>query len=173
MPLHYEAWCQALGEQGCDFPEPLFYRLGGTPTPKIVEYLNQLHGSQLPVDATVHRKEMLFLDRLSRIRPIDPVVHIVRSHHGRIPMAIVSGGLRSLVTRTLEVLGLSEHFELLITAEDVVRGKPDPEPFLMAAARLGVRPERCLVFEDSPTGVAAARAAGMQFVLIEAPAVEL
>ena len=169
MPLHYEAWRGALDPHGYEFPEALFYELGGTPTPKIVEYLNRHRGLDLPVADVVRRKEALFLERIPRILPIEPVVRFVHDYHGRIPLAVVSGGLRSLVTRTLEALELLDRFEVIITAEDVRRGKPDPEPFLMAAERLGVRSARCLVFEDSPTGIEAARAAGMAFVHVPPP----
>jgi len=169
MPLHYEAWREALAEHACEFPEALFYQLGGVPTPKIVEFLNQRHGHNLPVEETVHRKEELFLARIPRILPIEPVVGLVHAYHGKLPLAVVSGGMRALVTRTLETLGLLDRFAVLVTAEDVRHGKPHPEPFLLAAERLGVEPARCLVLEDSPTGIEAARAAGMRYVLVPPP----
>src|SRR5690606_11962437 len=68
------------------------------------------------------------------------------------------------ITTSLEALGLSRYFSALITAEDVHVGKPDPEVFLLAAAAIARSPEHCIVFEDAPVGIEAARAAGMKVV---------
>ncbi len=169
MPLHYTAWREILDELGCDFPEPLFYELGGVPARGIIELLNARHGTAIPVDETAERKERLFLKMIHQIAPIEPVVALVKRLHGSAPMAVASGGLRPIVLKTLEALGLVEKFQAIVTSEDYVRGKPAPDPFLEAARRLGVAPEKCLVFEDTPTGIEAAKAAGMQWVLVPPP----
>ncbi len=77
--------------------------------------------------------------------------------------AIVTSGNAPLAAARVGAAGIAQP-TLLITADDVVHGKPNPEPFLLGAAKLGVEPERCLVFEDAPSGIAAARAAGMAVV---------
>jgi beta-phosphoglucomutase family hydrolase len=166
MPLHYKAWCAALHEHDCDFPEALFYELGGVPTEHIVDLLNERHGYRMPPKETARIKEQLYLKMVSQIAPIEPVVAIVNEVHGKLPMAVASGGRGSIVRKTLAALGLIEKFDAIIASEDYVNGKPSPDPFLTAAARLGVEPARCLVFEDTQTGVAAAKAAGMQWVLV-------
>ena len=166
MPLHYKAWCAALHEHKCDFPEALFYELGGMPTEKIVELLNQRHGYALPPVETARQKGEYFLSMLTEIEPIEPVVAIVREVSGRLPMAVASGGHRQVVTRTLAALGLLEKFTVIVCSEDYARGKPFPDPFLVAAQCLGVDPSRCLVFEDTHIGEEAARAAGMKSVLV-------
>jgi HAD superfamily hydrolase (TIGR01509 family) len=169
MPLHYKAWLAALREHQCDFPEALFYELGGTPTTRIVELLNERHGYSMSPAETAGRKEVYFLEMLSEIAPIEPVVAIVHEVSGRLPMAVASGGHRRVVTRTLDALGLLEKFDVIVCSEDYARGKPSPDPFLVAAERLGVKPESCLVFEDTPTGEQAALAAGMVSVLVPPP----
>ena len=169
MPLHYSAWCAALKEQHCDFPEALFYELGGVPTERIVEILNERRGCHLPVKETAHYKEELYLEGIDRIGPIEPVVEIVNRMHGKLLIAVASGGHRRIVTRTLSCLGMLEKFNVIVCAEDYRQGKPHPDPFLAAAERLGVAPEKCLVFEDTNAGIDAARAAGMQWVLVPSP----
>jgi HAD superfamily hydrolase (TIGR01509 family) len=169
MPLHYSAWRAALKGQDWDFPEAFFYELGGVPTERIVEILNERHGSHLPVKETARVKEELYLKGIETIRPIEPVVAIVNAVHGKLPIAVASGGHRRVVTRTLTCLGILDKFDAVICSEDYQNGKPHPDPFLAAAGRLGVAPEKCLVFEDTNTGIQAARAAGMQWVLVEAP----
>jgi beta-phosphoglucomutase family hydrolase len=169
MPLHYSAWCAALKDRHVDFPEALFYELGGVPTERIVEILNERHGYHLPVKETARYKEELYLKGIEQIRPIEPVVEIVNHVHGRLPIAVASGGHRHVVTRTLTCLGILDKFDVLVCAEDYRQGKPHPDPFLTAAKRLGVLPAKCLVFEDTNTGIEAARAAGMQWVLVPPP----
>ncbi|MDR0358679.1 MAG: HAD-IA family hydrolase [bacterium] len=78
--------------------------------------------------------------------------------------AVVTSSARALAEARLRGAGL--YAPLLVTADDVRHGKPDPEPFLLAAERLGVEPSRCVVFEDAPTGITAARAAGMRTVAV-------
>lgn len=169
MPTHYKAWTTALGEHARDFPEAMFYELGGVPTSRIIEILNERHGHSLPVEATVERKEALFLELSHEIAAIEPVVALARKYHGTKPLAVASGGHRRIVLNTLRALGIADLFQAIVCAEDYQRGKPSPDPFLEAALRLDVAPEKCLVFEDTATGIAAATAAGMQSVLVPPP----
>lgn len=81
------------------------------------------------------------------------------------PVAIVTSGGRRLAEARLRAAGLPRP-EVLVSADSVSRGKPDPEPFLLAARRLGVQPRRCTVFEDAPAGVSAGKAAGMRVVAL-------
>ena len=169
MPTHYKAWLSALGPHADKFPEAMFYELGGVPTARIVELLNERHELTLPVDDIVAHKEHLFLEMSHEIAAIEPVVALARSYAGVKPLAVASGGHRRIVMNTLRALGIADLFQTVVTSEDYRRGKPAPDPFLEAALRLGVAPEQCLVFEDTSTGVAAAKAAGMQFVLVPPP----
>ena len=166
MPTHYDAWCRALGEHASLFSESVFYSLGGVPTARIVEILNEKHGLSLPVDALVEEKEAVFESLSETIQPIAGIVEVARRFHTLKPMAVASGGHRHIVKRTLRTIGVHDLFDAIVCAEDYTHGKPHPEPFLVAAQRLGVRPERCLVFEDTEPGKAAAHAAGMACILV-------
>ena len=161
MPLHYEAWVQALREHGHDFPEALFYEMAGIPTEKIIEILNEKHGYTLPVRSSAQRKDTLFVQMIPRVTPIEPVVRLVKKYAGRLPMAVATGGTRALCSKTLAALGLLDHFAALVTADDVAHGKPAPDIFLEAARRIGVAAGECCAFEDAELGLASARAAGM------------
>jgi HAD superfamily hydrolase (TIGR01509 family) len=169
MPTHYRAWQAALGKYAEKFSEAMFYELGGTPTSRIVEILNERHGLTLPVAETVAHKEAVFLELSPEIAAIEPVVAIAKAFAGRKPMAVASGGHRRIVLNTLRALGIVELFDTIVTSEDYRRGKPSPDPFLEAALRMNVAPEQCLVFEDTATGIAAAKAAGMKYVLVPPP----
>jgi beta-phosphoglucomutase family hydrolase len=169
MPLHYQAWLAALKEYNCNFPEALFYSLGGVPTDKIVEILNERHGCSMPVQETAILKDKLFMEMIPQTLPIEPVLELVHQFHGEKPLAVASGGTRDIVTRTLEALGILRKFQAVVTVEDYRHGKPAPDPFLEAARQLGVVSQNCLVFEDTSAGIAAARAANMKWVLVEPP----
>jgi beta-phosphoglucomutase family hydrolase len=162
MPLHYQAWHETLAARNAHMGEPLFYELGGVPTRDIAQILNERFGYGLDIDETAAAKEARYEQLLPRARPVPRVVQLVREYHGRYPLAVASGGIRRLVDRTVRALGLSDHFDTVCTAEDIRRGKPDPELFLLAAGRLGVDPADCVVFEDAELGLEAARRAGMQ-----------
>lgn len=166
MPIHYRAWCRAMEEFGGQFPEDLFYQLGGMPTAEIVRVLNEKFGLTLEVDAVVHRKERWYLENVHEVLPVMPVLEIARGMHGVKPLAIASGGHREMVEATLKAIDIIDMFDAIVCAEDYERGKPFPDPFLEAARRIGVPPQDCLVFEDSPTGIEAAKAAGMHYVFV-------
>ncbi|MEV5327717.1 HAD family phosphatase [Nonomuraea sp. NPDC052634] len=82
-----------------------------------------------------------------------------------VPVGLVTSSVRPIADAVLKSVG-RERFDLVVTADDVTRTKPDPEPYLTAARRLGVEPARCVVLEDSPNGVAAATAAGCAVVAV-------
>jgi beta-phosphoglucomutase family hydrolase len=164
MPLHFRAWTKAVSDAGGTFPEEVFYELGGVPIVRVVEILNERFGSNMQPEATAHRKELLYVDMLPQVQAIKSVVVHIHAMHGKIPLAIVSGSPRSSIESTLKTLGLEHYFTTIVGAEDYTHGKPDPEPFLTAAARLSVDPKDCLVFEDAAAGIASAKAAGMAFV---------
>ncbi len=169
MPLHYIAWKQMLPEWETQFPEELFYSLGGMPTADIVSLLNERNGTAMPPVETALRKEEIFYEILHELKAIPEVVEHIDASHGTIPFAVVSGGTRDAVTRSLNALGLLDKFETLVCAGDYVNAKPHPEPYLIAAKRLGVAPKDCLVFEDTDMGIQAATAAGMASVKIPQP----
>lgn len=166
MHLHYEGWSRAMSDFGGSYPEELFYEWGGVPTADIVRRLNEKFGTSMDIDEVVLRKEHYYRELIPHVRPKEEVVALARHHHGSIPMAVASGGHRDLVERTLRALGIYELFASVIAAEDYERGKPHPDPFLVAAGQLRVSPPHCLVFEDTATGIEAAKAAGMAWVLV-------
>jgi len=164
MPAHYRAWLHVTGAHGIAFDEHRFYGLGGRPTRDILATLAREAGLDLDLDQGVQQKEAAFLAQLDRVAAIDPVVDVVRRSRGRVPMAVVTGGHRAVCTRILEHVGIAAAFDTLVASEDTDRHKPEPEPFLEAARRLGARPQRCVVWEDSDLGIEAARRAGMEWI---------
>jgi beta-phosphoglucomutase family hydrolase len=169
MPLHYVAWKKALAEWNCTFEEKLFYAWGGTPVAEIISSLNKSKRLSMPVETVSTRKENLYLASLSQLTSVPEVVEHIDDRHGKIPFAVVSGSTRKSVTASLTALNLLDKFDTIVCAGDYQKSKPDPEAFLLAAARLGVAPADCLVFEDTDMGIQAAKAAGMASVKVPPP----
>lgn len=164
MPLHWRAWQAVVRRYGLHFPEDRFYTLGGVPSRDILKMLSEEQGIPLDHLAVAREKEMEYLPLMAQVEPINAVVGIVREHHGKIPMAVASGGIHSIIEQVLEHLGLLNFFDAVVTSEDVLRQKPAPDIFLEAARRLGARPEFCRAYEDTDLGLQAIRAAGMEAV---------
>lgn len=164
MPLHYRAWNAVLAEVNCPFPEETFYAWGGVTTNEILRRLSVQHNLPLDIKAVAHAKEEAYRAILPGVTPLLPIIEEARRFSGVVPIAVASGGLRDLIETTLEALQIRSLFQAVVTADDVTHGKPAPETFLLAAERLGVRPEDCVVYEDSPTGFEAAFRAGMRAV---------
>ncbi|MHA6764094.1 HAD family hydrolase [Streptacidiphilus sp. PAMC 29251] len=169
MPLHYLAWKQALDEWDCVFPEDLFYDWGGRPVADIIASLNERQGLAMPVETVALCREELFRKFLPRITAVPGILPHIAYASQHLPTAVVSGSTRDSVTASLTALGLLDAFDVLVCAGDYSRAKPDPEGFLLAAARLNVPAADCLVFEDTERGIQAATAAGMASVRVPQP----
>ncbi len=173
MPAHFEAWCEALSVLGAGgiFKEDVFFAMGGRPTLDIVVVLNDEYDLKLDPEAVALAKREAFLKRIHSVTLIEEVAAFADSLRGKVPMAIATGGTRMVIEKTLKAVGISDWFDEVVTAEDVLNGKPSPEIFLKAARLLGVDPSRCLAVEDAQDGILAAQLAGMQVIAIPSPLV--
>jgi beta-phosphoglucomutase-like phosphatase (HAD superfamily) len=169
MPLHQKAWIVALRKYGAslDFSWDLFMSRAGKTIELTVAELNAEFG--LTLDPTlVSAAQRAEFDALAvGVKPLDEVVAFARERaRAGCPVSVASGGDAPTVHRTLHTIGVSDLFPIVVTAEEVVHGKPAPDLFLLAAERMGVAPADCLVFEDSLLGIVAAERAGMGAVLV-------
>lgn len=168
MPLHYLAWDEAMHDVGLKekLSEDLFYSLGGVPTRRVAELIAEKYGLKIDSAAVMHNKEQLYLKLVHQAQPIGPVVEFLERMSPKFPCAIATGGTPDVALPALEAAGLRRHFKAIVTPLDVPpgRGKPAPDMFLLAAKKIGVAPEKCLVFEDAEPGIVAAKAAGMKVV---------
>ena len=171
MCVHFEAWCEALSSFGAAgiFKEDVFFAMGGRPTLDIVEELNSEYDLKLDPAAVALAKREAFLKRLNRVTLIEEVAAFAESLRGKVPMAVATGGSRMVIEKTLKIVGISDWFDEVVTADDVAEGKPAPDIFLKAAKLLGVDASKCLALEDAPAGIIAAQRAGMQVIAIPTP----
>ncbi len=166
MAAHYKAWVETLGLWGCPFSEEIFAELAGIPLVQTVEVLNQRFKLTMPYPDVAQLKEAAFWKNAQEILPIGPVVEHIHAHKDHFPIAVVSGGNAESVLEILTRLGLEHCFHAIVCAGDYAHGKPAPDPFLLAAKKLGVAPSDCLVFEDADQGIRSAEAAGMKWVRV-------
>ncbi|QQS53098.1 MAG: HAD-IA family hydrolase [Candidatus Competibacteraceae bacterium] len=161
LPAHYAAWEETFAALGLACPLEFLIRHNGKPTALIVALYNVEFGRHIDVERFTADKEQRTLARLRQARPMEPVVALARRYHGQMPMAVVSGSNRANVEQTLRVIGVRELFLAVLTADDGLPPKPEPDLFLEAARRIGAEPCYCQVFEDADAGLEAARRAGM------------
>jgi beta-phosphoglucomutase-like phosphatase (HAD superfamily) len=169
MPLHQRAWVTALRKYGAtfDFGWELFMSRAGKSIERTVAELNAEFGLTLD-PASVSAAQRAEYDVLALgVKPIESVLQYARERaQAGCPVSVASGGDAVTVARTLRTIGAADLFPIVVTVEDVEHGKPAPDLFLLAAQRMGVAAEQCLVFEDSLLGITAAERAGMGAVLV-------
>lgn len=169
MPLHYVAWVESLTRHQApfEFSEEEFYSLAGVREQDSVKLLNAKHGTQIDPESVAEVKMRIFQEWIPRMTEIAPVARLARAAAAaRVPIAVASGSEEETVRGCLQATGLLDLFEIIVTPRLVKQGKPAPDMFLLAAERLGVAPESCLVLEDGDSGMRAAAAAGMQAVFV-------
>jgi beta-phosphoglucomutase-like phosphatase (HAD superfamily) len=163
MPYHFNGWRVACQKFGADIDTAFLRKHTGTPgwiiADEIIKKCN-LKG-KVTIDQIMDEKLTEFFREQHQVKPIVPVVEIVKKYHGKLPMAVGTGGHREAVERTLEITGLRKYFDIVITANDVDHFKPHPETFLKCAALMNIEPEFIEVFEDGDLGIEAAVSAGM------------
>ena len=163
--LYYEANREIFSERGLSLDHATFaaYSLGLGKS--MLDLLGELAPGEL--ESLRVRRNAIYADKIRRdVRIFDGVEGCLGELHGLQPMAIVTSARADDFEIIHEQTGLLRFFEFAIKGGDYKQHKPHPEPYLLAAERLGVQPERCLVVEDTERGLAAATAAGMRCIVV-------
>lgn len=166
MGAHMEAWKQTCDSFGIPFDRQYMHGLGGVPTKKTVEMLNEKYAmNHEPADVAMRKREvwetMDFIPAL-----IAETADIFHHYRPSMKVAIGTGSERPHAEHLLNHHDLMSKLDAMVTASDVVHGKPHPETFLTAAKLMNVAPEDCVVFEDTEIGRQAAERAGMDCYLV-------
>jgi beta-phosphoglucomutase family hydrolase len=164
MPNHFISWRKAVLPYGINFDAALFMQLTGMPRTATIEKLNEMFGTKMNPDIVGKVKEDHFKTLVHLTEEIEVVTDVIRKYHTILPMSIGTGSTKKGAQKTLEVIGLGNYFEIIITADDILKHKPNPETFLKCAELMGVKPQDCVVFEDGILGMNAAEEAGMMVI---------
>ena len=164
---HWQAWREAMVAEGVSITREQFLATFGQRNDAIIPKWLGVEATPEEVTRVGDAKEARYRQavREQGVSPLPGAAEWVRrlGEEGW-RQAVASSAPRLNVEVVLEALGLASHFQAVATAEDVQRGKPDPEVFLVAASRLGTPPSHCVVVEDAAAGVEAARRAGMKSI---------
>ncbi len=161
LQVHLAVWNKLGDELGFTFDPKIVFEMTGMPTIAFAQRIISDNNLALDPHYLVRRKHSIFSEYIHFIRPVGKVADIVMDQLGKMPMAIGTGASRKSAMLQLKQLGFETYFDAIVTADDVVRHKPEPETFLTCARLMGVIPDECQVFEDGILGMEAARAAGM------------
>ena len=165
MPMHYEAYRRAFADAGLRLDQRVFYAHSGGPA---LESIPLFLGDR-PCSWTaqrLHARKQEHLAAALQEGPPRPLAFsaLLPLLHGRLRLGLASSGSRPGIMMVLDQLGWAGFFDTIVTGGDTLRGKPAPDPYLLAAQQLGCRPSRCMAVEDSDVGVASARAAGLKVI---------
>ncbi len=165
---HFESWRQLYGELGMEYSEEAFAADFGRTSGDILRRTLGKDLSDERIRELDDRKESLYRDIIRRDYPaMDGASELLESLAADgFAMAVGSSGPPENIELSLELIRGGKLISAVVTRADVTRGKPDPQVFLIAADRLGVPPERCVVFEDAVHGIEAANRAGMKSVAL-------
>ncbi len=165
--LHFESWRETLARHQVEhFPFADFVAYVGTSNEKLAEDYISSQRLTISVNELVHEKQRIYLEMIPEIELLPGVRRTIERFHGTMRLAVASSSHRIELDRILETLGLAACFEKVVGGDMVQRKKPDPEIYLKTCQEMGLHPSLCAAFEDSATGVAAARMAGMLVVAI-------
>jgi beta-phosphoglucomutase family hydrolase len=167
---HEEAWHRIAREEERPVPAGFFRRSFGMKNDKVLLELLAWSTDPKEIERLSSRKEEIFRGIVAsekKLTPLPGVLSFLKQlKAGGVPCAVASSTPRPNIEYTIETLGAGEFFRAMVCAEDVRRGKPDPEVFLLAASKLQAAPAQCVVFEDAHVGIEAARKAGMKVVAV-------
>jgi HAD superfamily hydrolase (TIGR01509 family) len=168
-PLYKQAWQQAASDLGFDFSDDVYFKLLGLPEKAAEAAVVDVFGESFSLLAFRDRWKRIWSDLaeggdLQSKAGAHDLLRTLRA--AGIPIGLATSSEREYAVLSLERTALIEYFDPILTAEDVERGKPAPDLYRLAASRIGVSTDRCLVLEDSPAGVEAGLAAGMAVIIV-------
>ncbi|UCF34773.1 MAG: HAD family phosphatase [Phycisphaerales bacterium] len=164
---HFRSWQELAKENGVQVTREQFGSTFGRHNRDIIPLLFG-SASEERLKALSERKEEIYRELIRDNAPIVPgAVELVRAlHRAGAKLAVGSSGPRANIDLVLRAMEVDEILDAVVSADDVTRGKPDPQVFSLACARLGLDPARCVVVEDAPAGVEAGKAAGAAVVAV-------
>lgn len=166
--LHFRAWRTAFGAKNVGFTYEDFRHTFGQRNDTIIKTILGSKVALELIDSIAREKEKQFRYLVKEdLEALPGAVELIKSvHKTGFLMALASSAPLKNIELVLAKLKLKKYFPVITSAEDVTKGKPDPQVFLITAKRLNVAPERCLVIEDSVAGVSAAKRAGIKCIAV-------
>jgi HAD superfamily hydrolase (TIGR01509 family) len=166
--LYEHVGAEVLRRRGKEFTAELMHQMIGRPSPIAIQLMIDFHRLEDTIEQIADESAEVFYGLLDEhLAPMPGLQELLDAlDEYKLPRGIVTSSGRRFAERVLGIAGIAERFDFLITAEDIVRGKPDPEPYLLAAERFAIEPARMLVLEDSANGAISGVASGAYTVAV-------
>ncbi|TQL16928.1 HAD superfamily hydrolase (TIGR01509 family) [Zymomonas mobilis] len=164
LPVYERAWRATWGELGYSMDHSWYQPRSGFSEDNLISAFEEKIGKKVDHTAISEKIRTHYLANIQHVVEITPIADIARNAYGFFPMAVASCAPRALLVEGLKMVGLFDLFNVVLSVDDIGIPKPAPDIFLKAAEILGVKPEKCLVFEDSVTGFEAAERANMPVI---------
>jgi beta-phosphoglucomutase family hydrolase len=167
-PYHLKAWQEVFQKRGVKFTKEDFRHTFGQRNDTIIKNTLGEETSQAEIEAIASQKEACFRQRIRpNLKPLPGVAALLKAlSQADFKMALASSAPIENIQLLTRSLDINSYFQSIISDKDVTEGKPNPQVFQLAAQRLGVEPENCIVIEDAVAGVTAAKRAGMRCLAI-------
>ena len=167
LDAHFEAWTEFWALRGKKHTRKMFDSIVATASEETLKLRNKTFNTHVPIRQGVIEREKLFYHHLNQVRLYPGVQDVLRrlSMHYKIGLATSTGS--KLTRQLLRKFKIARYFDAVVTKNDVLRSKPDPAIYLLAAKKLNVSPKDCIVIEDAPFGILAAKKARMKVIAVE------
>jgi len=160
MDVHRSIWTEIFARYGFTITDAWWEEYANVALVPFVQAVipdaSEELADQLNVEGMARYLEVIHL-----AEPLEHVIEVARALHGRLPMAVVTGGYREIIIPTLDAAGITHLFDVIVTADDVTHSKPAPDVYERAVTLLEVDPARCIAYEDSEIGMTSAQGAGI------------
>ena len=167
-PIHFESWVKLAKEIGIKFTKEFFENTFGQQSIPITRKLVGSNVNNELVEKWANLKEKYYRKMVKgKLKPLPGSIELVKSlSYNRFKLALGSSGPPENVELLLRSLKIKKYFSVIVTAADIEKGKPEPDVFLYASEKLKLNPRNCLVIEDAPVGILAAKKAGMKVIAL-------
>ena len=129
LPVHIASWNAVCEKLNCTFDERILVEMTGAPTLSFAERIKREQNLEITAEELVVLKQQEFWKNINQIKPHDAVIDLMKSAHGKIPMAVGTGASRTSAMLQMKELGIDQLFDFIVTADDVDRHKPEPDTF--------------------------------------------
>jgi len=167
-PYHLKAWQEVFQKRGVKFTEEDFRHHFGQRNDTIIRTTLGAERSQSEIETIANEKENNYRQRVRQnVRPLPGAVKLIKSLEQQgFSAALASSAPIENIQLVMQELGIEDAFPAIVSGREVKEGKPSPQGFRLAAQKLGVEPENCIVIEDAPAGITAAKRAGMHCLAV-------
>jgi len=167
-PIHFESWVKLGRKLGVEFTQAFFEQTFGQQSPTITRKFVGPEADEVDIERWASFKEKSYREIVKdKLKPLPGVIKLMTALKlKRFKLAVGSSGPSENVDLLLNSLKIRDFFDVIITAAEIKKGKPEPDVFLLAADILNINSENCVVIEDAPVGIEAAKRAGMKSIAL-------